>query len=201
MESKFDNNELDEMRVQMSEFKERLEKHVVVDENRLEKCVIKKMSSINNIGTKSFVVGTIAGLFIAIVGYVRTGYSLPLCIAFASFCIMDSFLDFKSSHMVTSKSVVAKTMTEIIKDLVRMRLVKRWQFIINSFFSLLLIVWLLLESFQIGFINPEIIGSNAFYYAIAFLAVCAIVGYSIAIYLYKKQQGNINDLMEMLSEK
>lgn len=202
MENRVENNELKEMRQQMAELKERLNEQLCLNEERLQDSIMKQTNKINNFGLVSLTCGNCAIVAATIVLY-HIGVS-PLCyMTFVFFAILDSAYDYWTSHMVTPKDLSKMNTKEVISSLIRMKTAMRWDLYIAGPVAFFLLIWIVVEIYQQRYgVHLDINNyKTVLFSSIVPVLIGVLIGIVVITYFYRKQKGNINDLLKMLQDE
>lgn len=198
--------ELEEMRLQMAALQQQLNERIKLDEQQLQKNTIKK--KINNINRYGYI--SLIGIPIAITGFCVVQYRFNISFEFLTFAIVSILLlagiDFWSANRVRNIDLSSKNVKEIIKTLISMRKINQIGIYVDFIFSFFVLMPLLIHEIYIhsfshfmfaeGFPTCLFICINS----TIFLSILS-VGIIFGTRLFKKQQRDITEMIEMLKDK
>lgn len=193
--------ELQEMRQQMAELKSQLDEQLQINEQSLRKNIMKKTNSINSFGTWSLMGGLLVAILFPFVFHRIYDFSIACCLATSILCIVDACHDYYSAHRISKSKISSGNVKENIETLISMKKNNKTAFVVGLFCIVPLFFWWGYEIMNTPYfdemgINIEI----AKYSLIGSVLVGSVIGGIFAVKLYKKQQKNISEMIDMISE-
>ena len=205
MENNGTSLELEEMRLQMAALQKQLDERLKLDEELLKKNTInKKINSINRYGYFSLI-----SIPMAITGLCIVQYRFHISLAFILIAIITisiiTGLEFWSANRVKSIDISKKSVKEIVKTLISMKKCNQRIRLVDFLTTPIFISWLIYEIYVHSFSHFMF---NEGFPTCLFICINSIIFFSILTILlllcwkmYKKNQHNITEMIEMLKQE
>ena len=197
--------ELEEMRLQMAALQKQLNERLKLDEQQLQNSTMKKINSINRYGYFELIGLIVAIISIAIVQY-RFHISFEFIACILPIIVLSSLFGFWLANRIRNTDLSKKSVKEITSTLISMK--KQYQiyniigFIVGFF---IIIPWMLYEIYVHSFSQFMF---NEGFPTCLFICINSIIFFSILTILlllcwkmYKKNQRNITEMIEMLKQE
>ena len=185
--------ELEEMRQQMSELKQQLDKKIDLRESLFSKMIRKQRK---NVYPMWYVL-----LICIIIGWNLDcifGFSLIYCIVLLAFSMLMALLEYKITHTIKPTDYVAYNTTGLLKKIIKTKKNYRTKCILQFILIFPMLLWTCYELYYSNFFYDAQTSYLDFYICIVMFV---IAGISIFYFNYKKKTREIDELLMFVGGK
>lgn len=196
--------ELEEMRLQMAALQKQLDERLKLDEQQLQKNTMKKINAINRYGYYELC-GLIIGIACLSIVQYRFHISFEFIACTLSIMVLSSLFDCWIANRINNDDLSKKSAKELTSKLISMKKMYHKSFLFEIFLCFLIFLWMLHDIYVYNlshFMFAEGFPTCLFICANATVMISVLtIGMIFCTKMYKKQQRNISELIEMIKDK
>ncbi len=196
--------ELEEMRLQMAALQKQLDERLKLDEQQLQKNTMKKINAINRYGYYELG-GLIVGIACLSIVQYRFHISFEFIACTLPILVLSSLFDYWLANRINNIDLSKKSAKELTSKLISMKKMYHKSFLLGIFLGFLIMLWMLHDIYVYNlshFMFAEGFPTCLFICANATVMISVLtIGMIFCTKMYKKQQRNISELIEMIKDK
>lgn len=196
--------ELEEMRLQMAALQKQLDERLKLNEQQLQKNTMKKINAINRYGYYELC-GLIIGIACLSIVQYRFHISFEFIACTLPIVVLSSLFDYWLANRINNIDLSKKSAKELTSKLISMKKMYHKSFLLGIFLGFLIMLWMLHDIYVYNlshFMFAEGFPTCLFICANATVMISVLtIGMILCTKMYKKQQRNISELIEMIKDK
>ena len=196
--------ELEEMRLQMAALQKQLNERLKLNEQQLQKNTMKKINAINRYGYYELC-GLIIGIACLSIVQYRFHISFEFIACTLPIVVLSSLFDYWLANRINNIDLSKKSAKELTSKLISMKKMYHKSFLLGIFLGFLIFLWMLHDIYVYNlshFMFAEGFPTCLFICANATVMISVLtIGMIFCTKMYKKQQRNISELIEMIKDK
>lgn len=196
--------ELEEMRLQMAALQKQLDERLKLNEQQLQKNTMKKINAINRYGYYELG-GLIIGIACLSIVQYRFHISFEFIACTLPILVLSSLFDYWLANRINNIDLSKKSAKELTSKLISMKKMYHKSFLLGIFLGFLIFLWMLHDIYVYNlshFMFAEGFPTCLFICANATIMISVLtIGMIFCTKMYKKQQRNISELIEMIKDK
>lgn len=196
--------ELEEMRLQMAALQKQLDERLKLNEQQLQKNTMKKINAINRYGYYELG-GLIIGIACLSIVQYRFHISFEFIACTLPIGVLSSLFDYWLANRINNIDLSKKSVKELTSKLISMKKMYHKSFLFEIFLGFLIFLWMLHDIYVYNlshFMFAEGFPTCLFICANATVMISVLtIGMIFCTKMYKKQQRNISELIEMIKDK
>lgn len=196
--------ELEEMRLQMAALQKQLDERLKLNEQQLQKNTMKKINAINRYGYYELC-GLIIGIACLSIVQYRFYISFEFIACTLPIVVLSSLFDYWLANRINNIDLSKKSAKELTNKLISMKKMYHKSFLLGIFLCFLIFLWMLHDIYVYNlshFMFAEGFPTCLFICANATIMISVLtIGMIFCTKMYKKQQRNISELIEMIKDK
>lgn len=196
--------ELEEMRLQMAALQKQLDERLKLDEQQLQKNTMKKINAINRYGYYELG-GLIVGIACLSIVQYRFHISFEFIACTLPILVLSSLFGYWLANRINNIDLSKKSAKELTSKLISMKKMYHKSFLLGIFLGFLIFLWMLHDIYVYNlshFMFAEGFPTCLFICANATIMISVLtIGMIFCTKMYKKQQRNISELIEMIKDK